>query len=585
LEHKPAFYLCLVLIGYAALLLPTLGRQGISWDEQTDIDIARSYVSRPGGWFTGSDSDPSQTRLPMYVVALIYALTGRDDLLIARLVSAFLGAWTIVGVYAFCKRECDAKRGLLAAAILATSPFFLSFARVAFTETDIYVACAFAWLLVGVSHLREKRTVGSAGIVAVLLGLAISAKFTAVFLFPAVLLHTLTWPQPEPGPEHVRWRDLSGVGVLAVIMFALAWLGWSDASFAASAESDGAVAVTHYLLTVVWWGAILAWVVRRSNHTAPPLLLAVLLIPVALSTFAVVPPVHLTNPDIVRSLLGRFNNEMGWDLGFMIEASALHLACVIFKSSPLVGFGFLVGLVGTLLQWKRRREMHFPLLVVLFYFLGLVLLPIAQTFYMMPLLPILAIFGADQWLGLFSKTRLPAVPVLLGGSAAALLIVDLILCYPDYNLNGYQWLGARYIVGRSTIGYRSVVQTPSDGVQQAVQWLCDNATNGERVVAYVYPWHIVQVTCPDPRFRINSGRWASVRTGPDFVITHINHEIRQRWAAYFTGRANNGPAKDVFWEPYDADWLHTHFTKVASVPRAFGLEMASVWQRSDRIDR
>jgi 4-amino-4-deoxy-L-arabinose transferase-like glycosyltransferase len=261
-------------------------------------------------------------------VALVYALTGRDDLLTARLVSAFLGALTIVGVYLFCKRECGAKRGLLAAAILATSPFFLSFARVAFTETDVYVACVLAWLLVGVSHLRGKRTVGSAGIVAVLLGLAVSAKFTAVFLFPALLFHALTWPQPESALEYVRWRDLFSVGVPVVIMFALAWIGWNDASFGAAAESDGSVAVAHYLLTVIWWGALLAWVVRRYDRTAPPLLLAVLVILIALSTFVMIPPVHLTNPDIVNSLLGRFNNEMGWDLGFTIEASGLHLACV-----------------------------------------------------------------------------------------------------------------------------------------------------------------------------------------------------------------------------------------------------------------
>lgn len=561
------------------LLLPTVRRQGISWDEQTDIHIARAYISGSGGWFIGSNSDPSQTRLPMYTVALVYALTGTDDLLTARLVSAFMGALTLVGVYVFCKREYDAKRGLLAAAILATSPFFLSFARVAFTETDIYVACVFAWLLVGVSNLREKRTVGSTVIAALLLGLAISAKFTAVYLFPAVLLHALTWPRLERGLEHLHWRDLFGVGMLFVILFALAWLGWSAESFAAGAESDGVVAAMHYLLAAVCWGMILLWVVRRSDHTASSLLLVALVFLLALSTFVMLPPVHLTNPDIIRSLLERFNNEMGWDLGFIIEATGLHTACVIFKSSPLVGFGFLAALVGTAPQWKRRIEVQFPLLVILSYFLGLALLPIAQTFYMMPLLPILVIFGADQWLRLLSGKR--PLAMLMGCAAAAVLVVDLALCYPDYNLNGYQWLGARFLVGRSTIGYRSVVQTPSDGVEQAVHWLCDNATNGERVVAYVYPWHIVEAACPDPRFRISRGRWESVRARPDYVIIHINHEIRQSWAAWFTGRENNVRDDGVFWEPYDADWLYTHFTKVARVPRAFGLEMASVWRRKE----
>jgi 4-amino-4-deoxy-L-arabinose transferase-like glycosyltransferase len=582
-SRSPSFFLCLIVVGYCALLLPTLRRQGISWDEQTDIHIAHAYISQPGGWFIGSNSDPSQTRLPMYAVALVYALTGTDDLLTARLVSAFMGALTLVGVYVFCKRETDAKRGLLAAAILATSPFFLSFARVAFTETDIYVACVCVWLLVGVSSLREKRTIGSTVIAALLLGLAISAKFTAVYLFPAVLLHALSWPRLERGPEYLRWRDLFGVGILFAILFALAWLGWSDESFNYGAESDAVVATMHYLLAAVCWGMILLWIARRSNYTASSLLLVALVLLLALSTFVMVPPVHLTNPDIIKSLLERFNNEMGWDLGFIIEATVLHTACVIFKSSPLVGLGLLVALGTVLLQWKRRRELQFPLLMVLFYFLGLALLPIAQTFYMMPLLPILVIFGADQWLGLLSRKK--PVAILIGATAVAVLVIDMLLCYPDYNLNGYQWLGARFLVGRSTIGYRSVVQTPSDGVQQAVQWLCDNATDGERVVAYVNPWHIVEAACPDPRFIISRGRRESVRAGPDYVIIHINHEIRQRWAAWFAGWENNVRDAGVFWEPYDADWLHAHFTKVATVPRAFGLEMASIWQRNDRVKK
>ena len=154
-------------------------RQGISWDEQTDIDIARAYLTQPDGWLRGSPSDPSQTRLPMAVVAVVYTLLRTDDLLTARLVSCFVGALTIIGVFVFCKRDFDSKTGLLAGAILATSPFFLSFAKTAFTETDIYVACAFVWLLVAMSRLRESGTVGWAAVTAVVLGLALSGKFTA----------------------------------------------------------------------------------------------------------------------------------------------------------------------------------------------------------------------------------------------------------------------------------------------------------------------------------------------------------------------------------------------------------------------
>lgn len=567
------FPLVLIIVLYSALLLPTLGRQGISWDEQTDIFVARAYISQPAGWFIGSNIDPSQTRLPMFTVALVYALTGTDSLLTARFVSAFVGALTIVGAYVFCAREYDEKRGLLAAGILAPSPFYLSFARTAFTETDIFVACALVWLLVAVSTLRGARTVGAAGIAAIPLGLAVSAKFTAIFVFPAVLLYALTWPKREPALERVRVRDLFGVGAPAAIMFALAWFGWNEINFAVAQETDGLVAAMHYLMAAVLWVVAFLWIVRRYDHTAPPRLLVVLVILVALTVFVMIPPAHLTNPDIVASLRGRFDQEMGWNPGFMLEAIALHLSSVIFKSSPLVGLALLAGLVATLLSWRRRPQVRFPSLVVIFYFLGLALLPIAQTFYMMPLLPILAIFAADLWFNLLSWKRRAAL--FVGVAAAGLLVLDLLLCYPDYNLNGYQWLGARYLAGRATLGYRSVVQTTSDGVQQAVEWVCDNARRRERVVVYVHPWHIVWATCPNPNFRFVQGKWETVRSKPDFVVTHINHQIRQSWAGQSRGHG-------IFWQPYDVAWVEAHYDKVFSVGRAFGLEMASVWQRKDR---
>jgi hypothetical protein len=171
------------------------------------------------------------------------------------------------------------------------------------------------------------------------------------------------------------------------------------------------------------------------------------------------------------------------------------------------------------------------------------------------------------------KSKL-AVPVAV--AAAALLVLDLFLCYPDYNLNGYQWLGARYLVGRASIGYRSVVQTTSDGVQQAAGWACENARANERMATYVHPWHIVWATCPNPPFSFVRGRWITMRSKPEFVMVHINHQIWQSWA----GNILSG---DVFWHPYDALWLQENYSKVFSVPRSFGIEAASVWQRNDLV--
>jgi len=579
IRHQPLLYLICILVLYGVLLMPTVQRQGISWDEQTDIEIARTYISRPGGWFIGSNSDPSQTRLPMFTVAMVYKLTGTDDLLTARTISVLIGGLTILGVYVFCRREYDLKRGILASGILATSPFYLSFSKIAFTETDIYVACVFIWLLVGVSQLHSKRTIKSAAITGVLLGLAISSKFTSIFLFPAILVHVLSWSGQNVKPAHLRPRDFWGIGGLVFILFSMAWFGWSNPSYAITAENDDGLAMTLYLLTGIWWVAILIWVSRHHDRTASPLILSVLILVLAIITFIMIPPVHLTNPDIIHSLVDRFDDEMGLNLKFMVEAIGLHLGCVLFKSSPLIGIGLLTGIIGATLQWKRQQQNRLPLLVVGFYFLGLVSLPIAQTFYMMPLLPILAVLGADLWFRLLSSRKMLAT--MIGCAAVAVLVVDLARCYPDFNLNGYQWLGPRYLMSRPTIGYRSIIQTTSDGVQQTIEWVCKNASSSDRVVVYAYPWHIIEASCPDPPFNISRGQWDSVRTNPDYVVVHINTTIQERWSTWFSGRGNYEPVGSIFLEPYDGEWLHAHYTKIFSVQRAFGLEMASIWKLND----
>ena len=279
----------------------------------------------------------------------------------------------------------------------------------------------------------------------------------------------------------------------------------------------------------------------------------------------------------------RFQGEMGRDPTFFAEAAVLHLGSVLFKSSPLVGLGLLVSPFAAALQWRAKPEIRFPMFLLGSYVFGLLLLPLAQTFYMMPVLPILAILAADRLLTLAGRHRRTAL--VLGACAVLGLVVDLALCYPDYNLNGYQYLGARFLGGRPTVGYRSIVQTTSDGVEQMGRWLNDNARHGDRVAVYVHPWHILEATCPDREFRLVPGDALSVRTRPDYVVIHINATLWQPWSVPFSTHALRSREGSVWWEPYDAAWLQTHFTKVATVRRAFGIEMASVWERNGRVGR
>jgi hypothetical protein len=290
----------------------------------------------------------------------------------------------------------------------------------------------------------------------------------------------------------------------------------------------------------------------------------------ALGTFVLAPPAHLTNPAVLGALLGRFRSEMGTGAALMIEAGALHVGSVLLKSSLPLGAGMLLAPVAAAFQARRRPALRFPLLVLLTYAGGLVVLPIAQTFYSVPLLPILAVLAADQFERLAASRRAAAGAV--AALVAAWLVVDLVRCYPDYNLNGYQYVGSRMLFGRSTIGYRSIVQTPSDGVEQLARWLGENVEPEERVVACIDPWHIVGAVLPDPAFALADVRDRGLSTRPDYLVTQINCQIRHGW-----GR--DDPSGDVFSAPYDQAELAARYVKIGSLQRAFGLEVASIWQR------
>ena len=235
----------------------------------------------------------------------------------------------------------------------------------------------------------------------------------------------------------------------------------------------------------------------------------------------------------------------------------------------MVGAGLLVSLGLAAFQWGRI-EVRIPLLFVVLYLGGLVILPISQTFYTVPLLPILSLLAADQFARFYTRRR--AAALTLAALAVVGWGVDMVLCYPDYNLNGYQYLGARPLLGRSSIGYRSVVQTPSDGVQQAVEWLNAHAAPGDQVTAYVSPWHIVEAAAPNPAYRIESGMRKEPFARPDYVVTHINDQLWQGWGA------NDSPPENVYAAPYDPAWLEANYRR--GVPRPARLRH----QRRQRVE-
>jgi hypothetical protein len=559
---------------YALLIVPTLKHQGISWDEEVDLRIARAYLSLRG-LFIGLSLDLSQTRLPMFIVALVYRFFNVDDLFTARLVSMAVGGLTILGVYVYGKDRLGQKTGLLAASLLAISPFFLSFARIAFTESDIYLACTLTWLLVTVSRLIEKPVIGHALVAGFVLGLAISAKATVLGVLPALWIVLLFWGQKSVKDQAAgHSANTSSVKSKPVLL----WAGWSMllllvgvyvSSRLDSGGYSGLYRVINYGLVFLGWSIIILWAFKFRFRSAHPASLAALMTGVGLLTFIIIPPDHLINSNILKSLFSRAENEMSLSAAFMGELAALHLLSIFFKSTPVIGFALLSGAVVGMFQW-RRYELMLPLLVGGSYFAGLLLLPLGQTFYTVPILPILSLLAADMIKRLWSRYRRVTIILMILGSIW--WGVEMVQCYPDYNLNGYQWLGERPLFGRSSIGYRSVVYTPSDGIQQVLEWLDANAKPDDVAQLYFGPWHIVRHIAPHPGYHLTNGFDESLLSKPDYVGVDINSII-------WHGFGDDTPDGDIIRYPFDMEIIERDYEKVFVVQRVFGLEIAAIWKR------
>lgn len=561
--------LSVIITIYALLIIPTLNHLGIGWDETTDLWISRTYLSWNGLLF-GLPRDLSQTRLPMFVVALVFYLLGTSSLLIARFVSMVVGALTLLGVYVYGRDQFSHKTGLLAAGLLAINPFFLSFARLAFTESDIYLACTLIWLLVVVSRLQRAKSLGYAALSGIVLGLSISAKATALVILPALFVAFLLWHVSEKTVDLTKNLIpartvylLTGAGIVMLMVGVLL------SRYLNAADFGRLYHLLNYVLVCLGWMGLLGWAVRYRNHTVHPISRFIYLTALGLLTFVIFPPDHLVNSSIIQKLFARAETEMTFSFAFIGELAALHFFTIFLKSTPLLGFGLLAGFAASVTQW-RRHELTLPLLFVVIYGLVLLLLPLAQTFYTIPLLPILSVLAADQWLRLHDQRQKLAMALTI--PALILWAVEMKQCYPDYHLNGYQWLGERPFLGRSSIGYRSIVYVPSDGVEQVMEWLNVNAQAGQVAQLYVEPWHIVNYIAPNPVYELTDGFEESLAANPDFVVVHIGALIWQ-------GEGSDNPQGSIFRHRFNPGTLLNEYEQVFVVRRAFDLEVASIWQR------
>jgi hypothetical protein len=556
----------------------------VNWDEQTDLNVAGDYAASRGGLVYGSEIDAINTRLPMYTMGVLLRLHDDESLLLARLLSVFLSALTIVGVYVFCRLELDRKRGLIAALLLATSPYFLFFGKLALTEGDVWITLGLTWVLVAAAWYRQRRAVGRLALLGLAVGLAMSAKISGVALVPAAasfiaLDGRARDPTADPVPE---LAESSRSLLLIASTASLAWVVLVVlTSFRGTSDSAAVVAAAAIHPVVRWTAGLLvaipvaSWVIAHRNHRLSPFAGILLCVLVAGLVFLLIPPVHVTNPHILAALRRQLlTSSFGHDFGFTAEAGFFHFATVAIKSSPVIGLGLWAGLVFELARIRSRPGLCFPVLAGGFYCGFLLLLPWAQTMYMRPVLPALTIIAADavvRW-----HRRSSVAVRSLAALAALVLLFDITTSYPDLNLVGHPWLGERYLAGRSTLGYRGIVQTGADGIEQSLQWVSEHATPEENIITVYGEVHITEAVLAESGLKTTSmlHEPADLREA-NWVITSLNWDIEPRSEA----AANT---KTIYGYPhYDRSLLEREFEKVFAVDRAYGVEVAAVWQRRD----
>jgi hypothetical protein len=543
MNTKPAGWVCTIVSIIAACASATIGWSSArnletSWDEHEDHAIAIALRDHP---LTGGPSalDASQMRLPMYVNATVYALTGRDDLAISRGVSLAVGALTVLAAAALGRLLFGPLVGSLAAILLAFSPYFLSFARISMTEGDVFCAGFITLSLWGFTRFLRQPSAARWVLAAVLLALALGSKVFAIVLLPVYLLEAML--APDTSAISIAGQAQSARRVVILLMASAVVI----VATAIAAFFLPAAAVFGWALLLWLWLYTIIFILRARVLLEGRVACVVGMIVLAVIACGALMPVHLTQHDVARSLARRL---FRWDhqapLAHLSDHLRLYSGILFIKLTVPLGLLTVGSLIFDARRAKRDGAWRICLLTVLLYIAGLCLLPLRQTFYLMGVYPLLMILTAAFAVHIgrsLHKWRPPA-----GVAWAALVIVLLIhlgisvyRAYPCYHLYGYELIGDRWL-GAESRGYRNLIQTPSDGVESLIRW-CNadaNVPPGSTIVSYLWedqPGQMVDDLLPaHPAYTfIRRGLSPDNDLVPppppidraDFVLLHINNLV------------------------------------------------------------
>ena len=419
-------------------------------DEDVDLQIARALVEDP---LRGTRLDPSQARLPMYVTALALSIVRPTDyesiLSLSRSLSIAAGSVAILLTFVLARRWFGTSTALLSAVILAASPYFLGFSRLAMTEGDAFCPAAVLLVLLAFDRYRWRRDTSSIVLLALAFGIALASKFLLVCLFaPLILCDLSTDPFPAESAPSRPGRATGGRWP--------AWARW---------------------LSIVLLSGVFCLVLF---------------------------PEHLFNSRIIATFLERLRQwDGGRPLGGLFPSVRLYAGVVLFKLGLPLGALSVSALVWAALRTPRQFAPRVILCVTAVYAATLAALPLLQTFYLMSIYPVLVIvlsaFLVDVATALPRGAARTAWVIVVTGAIGWLLLSD-IRVYPAFGYYGYETLGPRWM-GSDTRGYRNIVQVTNDGTEEALRWCNEHVPKGCRVFIRTTDRYVAQAFAERTRSR------------------------------------------------------------------------------------
>jgi len=384
--------------GFAVAAWFSVDHVNTQWDEQHDQTAARALVEHP---LTGSGIDGSQARLPMYVTALMYKLFG-ESLQLARLISIICGAAAIVLTYCAGRRWFSNNVGLLAAGLLAVSPYFICYSRYSLTESDAFCPLTVLLMLLVFDAYVRRRDSKYLVIFSLTLGLALAAKFYTVLLIPALAICDLLYYRAQiladtadaQGRLSYDPKKHRPMLMWALIMALLIFLTGSATQLGLTRPATGLWAATvlvllfglRELVPIVGRGKLII----RDAGRWPPIIGWVVILLLA-GTFCLAAfPEHVLNSEVPRALFRRLlRQDHTLPMVEFADPARLYLGITLFKLGLPLGLLTIAALIWSWIRSTRDSILRLLTATVVLYILLLLTLPVRQTFYLMMIYPLL----------------------------------------------------------------------------------------------------------------------------------------------------------------------------------------------------